>query len=520
MGNQDFSNWFSTKVNDVKEQNKKLTEYDITINTIKQENMFKGTIIICIVYAIFGFILVLLSYFSESARDLIFTKFLPFTLVYIIGTIIIIFIMLYYIFTFEPVKIDRHNQIDDISCPDYWKVEIIDDKYIGNSFDTNYANDFKYKCVIDSNIFDTKDMYKYHNNSNYRMTNNFNNISTVATYVGKYDSSKQNFETDYNVNNNRYNLYVDVNSHNFKSTDTDFSAAKKGLAKELNIYNDSSRVENIYSNLRKIAVLENNYGIDSSNNAYNLVSASNILNPDVNFSLWNKDKTAATAILNASNANNALQVIDWNNLNNNFFDQIFSGNSNVLAIKVSIQDNSTLTTYHCLGLIKKDTSDSSNNKYYFHQGTTTATNTIFTAAGTIGSFVKESDVDKNNLVFKNTKLHKVITKNNSTNYTFFTNISNTAEQNIEYEPIGRAGPIIQAYDKTKIRADSINKDTLHDSSYANSTYIAPLLCDTVYPKLFSKFESYDIKNENNNDIRCAYSKICGIPWSDLRCPTT
>jgi len=149
MGKSDFSSWFSSKVDDVKEQNKNLTEYDITMNTIKHENMFKGTIVICIVYAIFGFILVLLSYLSESVRDLLFNKFLPFTIVYIIGSILIISVMLYYIFTFEPIKIDRKNDIDEISCPDYWNVEIIDEKYIGDSFDKNYINDFKYKCVID-----------------------------------------------------------------------------------------------------------------------------------------------------------------------------------------------------------------------------------------------------------------------------------------------------------------------------------------------------------------------------------
>ena len=79
MGKEDFSSWFSSKVDDVKEKNKDLTEYDITMNTIKHENMFKGTILICIVYAILGFILVVLSYVSESARDLLFNKFLLFT---------------------------------------------------------------------------------------------------------------------------------------------------------------------------------------------------------------------------------------------------------------------------------------------------------------------------------------------------------------------------------------------------------------------------------------------------------
>ena len=72
-----------------------LSDYDKTMNTIKHENMFKGTVIICIVYAIFGFILLAAAYFSDIARDLLFNRFLPFTLVYIIGTILIIMTMLF-----------------------------------------------------------------------------------------------------------------------------------------------------------------------------------------------------------------------------------------------------------------------------------------------------------------------------------------------------------------------------------------------------------------------------------------
>ena len=529
MAKEDFHNWFSPKVDDVKEQNKKLTEYDITMNTIKHENMFKGTIIICIVYAIFGFVLVLLSYFSESARDLIFNKFLPFTLVYIIGTIIIIFIMLYYIFTFEHVKIDRRNEIDDISCPDYWDVEIIDDKYIGDSFDSNYSNDFKYKCVINSNIFDTSDMYKYHNNSNYRMTNNIANTSNALNKVGKYDPSLETqFKADYTNNQNKYNLYVDLNSYKFKSTDTSFNDAKKHLAKDLNIYNDSSRVEKIYSNLRKIAVLENNYTIDSSDNASNLLSTKNILNPKVNYSIWNKDNTVGVNVLSGTSGSNTLQVLNWNGLTNTNFDSYFNNNSNVVAIKVGIEDASTSTTYHCLGLIKQNKDDIYNVKYYFNPLVGTALNTIFPygVQGT-SAIVKSNYVDAKNLIFKTTTLFKVVKPssidiNTYSDNTNITSLSHTyLTYTYTYEKISENGPIIQAYDKTKFRPDTMTITDLHNSSYnANgSNFIAPLLCDTVYPKLFSKLESYDIKNENNNDIRCAYSKICGIPWSDLRCPT-
>ena len=233
MGNNS-SSWFSSKTEEeIEAENKKLrdslTKYDITMSTIKHENMFKGTIIICIIYAILGFILVLLSYLSESVKDLLFNKFLYFTIIYIIGSIIIILIMLYNIYYFKPSKITRYNNIDDISCPDYWNVEIIDDKYIGDSFDSNYAEEFKYRCVLNEDIFNKKDMFKYHNNSNYRAANINSNIFNFDDFkIGKYNSrSNSSFDED----KFRSNIYVDINnfSTNNSSDITSFNTNKKYL---------------------------------------------------------------------------------------------------------------------------------------------------------------------------------------------------------------------------------------------------------------------------------------------------
>jgi hypothetical protein len=557
MGNNS-SSWFSIKTLEEEEKEKtdkeklknNLTEYDITMNTIKHENMFKGTIIICIVYAIFGFLLLLLSYFSESVRDLLFNKFLYFTLIYIIGSIIIIFIMLYYIYTFEHTKINRYNDIDEISCPDYWNVQIIDDNYIGDSFDANYANEFKYRCVLNDKIFDKKQMFKYHNNKNYRMTNNFSNIDNRENYIGKYlDTKDVNFNADYINNKDLYNLYVDVNNYstNPSGISSTFIENKKKLTKDLNIYNDLTRVDNIYSNLRKISLLQNNYEINDSNNATNLllkpISTNNnntkqIINPNINFSIWPKDNLAINIVLNSSESNNALQIIKWTNISKDQLDNLFlnTTNYNVVALKIGIETTASLT-YYCLGLIKKDNTDSNNIKYYyyptpngsgFRNVAATYLNVIFphATAGSLSANVRETDIDKYNLIFKTTKLFKIVdisTNNDYNDYNDYNNITSvgTVVSNIRIDDLGMPGPYIQAYDKTKYNLINISKENLHNADNANSkdNYQIPLLCDTVYPKLFARFEKEDINNENHNDIRCAYSKICGIPWSDLRCPS-
>ena len=73
-------------------KNDNISNYDMTIYNIKRENMFKGTILMCIIYAIFAFILIISAYVSDNIKTLLFERFLPFTLIYIIGTIIIILV--------------------------------------------------------------------------------------------------------------------------------------------------------------------------------------------------------------------------------------------------------------------------------------------------------------------------------------------------------------------------------------------------------------------------------------------
>ena len=59
-----------------------------------------------------------------------------------------------------------------------------------------------------------------------------------------------------------------------------------------------------------------------------------------------------------------------------------------------------------------------------------------------------------------------------------------------------------------------------DDTYFENGDTIPLKCDTVYPLYFAK-EDLKYSNENNssnkNIFRCAYSKACSIPWTDIGC---
>jgi hypothetical protein len=138
---------------------------------------------------------------------------------------------------------------------------------------------------------------------------------------------------------------------------------------------------------------------------------------------------------------------------------------------------------------------------------------IFTDNGiTVGKIDSNNTDPKNNIITR-TRLYKTTqsTIENKSTYTGTTSGGGVTLASDTF--INKAGPILQAYDKSNYRPDSYTENNI------NTSYQVPLLCDAIYPKLFARFEKEDTKNENHNDIRCAYSKICGIPWSDLRCPS-
>ena len=68
------------------------------------------------------------------------------------------------------------------------------------------------------------------------------------------------------------------------------------------------------------------------------------------------------------------------------------------------------------------------------------------------------------------------------------------------------GPKVRVFHKTE-RQPEILVDKLDNQNI-------PLTCSTVYPSFLTSKED---KYSENNTLRCAYSKICNIPWSDLHC---
>ena len=377
----------------VTEQDLRLTDYDMTIYEHRKENIFKGTIAICIVYAFIALIILLSSYIFPTIKFVIFEKFLPFTIVFIVGTILLIIYLFYNILYFKPIKINKNFDYTNISCPDYWKLEYKQE--LGKYFDSNTINTniFNYRCVLDSNIFSKTDLY-------FNQKNKYVNDATGADAIGITDGS---------TNENKITTYTNFNSDSIDNDNSKYIVADLKANDNNKIINKitGSVDSNVYKNLVESSLLMNNYYFDSK------VSDGKDYNIYRHMTKAEETNGFDSSVVGASLTDAKLSELDINVVNS--------------------KDSTNLLTKESAIIIKKNITD--NTSY-----------------------------------LQNVKL------------------------------------------------GTISDNTLTTTS--NLTKF-PMVCNRVYPLLLAAKDKEISKNSNGkydeNILRCAYSKMCGIPWSDMNC---
>ena len=193
---------------------------DDELNTYATERLdkYKITIAVCIIYGILALLLLLLALFTEWGKRVLYDKMAAFVFTYIIGTIIIIIYLANEIYNFKPKKMDNSLGYDTHMCPDYWKLQnMTDDEFVDKKGDKFFNSDvnpnhFRYKCVLDDNIF-TKNKFK------------------------DLDKSKSSVNKKNYIISDKNNLYVKVNNKSMTGINDDeqYESFKK-MAANMNGY--------------------------------------------------------------------------------------------------------------------------------------------------------------------------------------------------------------------------------------------------------------------------------------------
>lgn len=120
----------------------------------KKSSWFKGTIAVCVVYGVFAVALLAIAFFDARGRQFLSEDFLPFTLTFVAGMIVVIILLVIQITTFKPQKLENVLYDRDM-CPDYWKAVPASQAEMeaGVKDDTSEQSLKRMKCVPDSSVF-------------------------------------------------------------------------------------------------------------------------------------------------------------------------------------------------------------------------------------------------------------------------------------------------------------------------------------------------------------------------------
>jgi len=164
---------------------------------IQRKKLFKGTIVVAVVYGVLALTILLFALLTPTGRLLFGDKLFAFTLVLIVGMIFIILALVAMVLAYKPTV---KENVSKFACPDYWKA-VEETALQSANVDPNDAILMKYKCVPDSSLV------------------NLNRAAESASLA--YSGTKDK---------NTY-TYVDQTDENYVTTDLQFISSKIGGGK-------------------------------------------------------------------------------------------------------------------------------------------------------------------------------------------------------------------------------------------------------------------------------------------------
>lgn len=434
-----MGNKCSKKTSNTVDENQEISDYDLTVYSLRREKVFYGTIAICIVYASFALLLFILSLLSPQIKFLLLNNFLPFTIIYILGTIGIVLYLIAQVVRFKPYKIDKNLKYNNMSCPDYWtlnrlknydqsaaNITTMNEKF-KKAFDTTTANEnlYEYRCELNEKLFDRFHIYR-------------GNASGTGVTSGSTLMKTKYYFTDISgtAGNQSKNYFEFTNSALANKVKNDTRTANdKNINLYVNLYDYDS------SNAVKRNIFKNDSGL-----FYEYVK--NVL-------LMNNYKIVT----------NPADLSDKWTVFQRTVPLDITGNSEYDQIKTRIPN------------------------LHFHDFDTNQGDDTSNLIGNKAIAVRKRDGQ------------------------MWLELLNTVTGG-SYNASTNA---ISAAPKFNTPAD----DAKDDASIANdmATHF-PLICDSVYPQLLAANDELNSSKNSkfdNNIFRCAYSKMCGIPWSDMNC---
>lgn len=193
-----------------------LTENERKIYDKNTQKTYKKTFWLCVIYALIALVILLIGLFSQWGNNVFFTELFAFVITYIIGTIIIISLLTWSIYSFDFPEIKKELKSDANYCPDYWNNDYGNDdnlkddneKYVFGEIE---ENQFNIRCNINENT-----IYTPLNIRAGPSEINQHNTGGLRSYVVKNLDSIYNLDTDPSKSKNDELAKLGLNEEEYK----------------------------------------------------------------------------------------------------------------------------------------------------------------------------------------------------------------------------------------------------------------------------------------------------------------
>lgn len=120
------------------------------MDSIRKRNLFKGTIAVCVLYAVVALIILVLIKYTDRGKVFLEDSSFPFAVTFAFGMLVVITILVIKIATFKADAIVNRTKYDDMMCPDSWKLQETDKDEL-KDLTAEQKIGREYTCVRDAN---------------------------------------------------------------------------------------------------------------------------------------------------------------------------------------------------------------------------------------------------------------------------------------------------------------------------------------------------------------------------------
>ena len=224
---------------------------ELELFKLEKLNMYKGTWMVCFVYGITAIILLSVIFFTEWGRTYIYNKFFPAVITYVLGAIVIIIYLIVSIFSLVPRKLRKSVETLPV-CPDYWKLEKVEDTILQGEIKHNIT---KYSAVKDNPA--TEDpAYKRGKNEQYILNGSDDINISAEDHVLNYKCVPDPNVFGSDISELKSQLELINENNNIYTRGTTYDNHRKDIDKPKYLYVNSS---NINPDLEKYAEITGVY---------------------------------------------------------------------------------------------------------------------------------------------------------------------------------------------------------------------------------------------------------------------